>query len=203
VIRSRLLCSLLIVVLGVTSFAVSADDAPSGVLFIVPQENFADGDFFPVVTALRGRDIPVYVAAPSAGRAETTAGEFVDVDFAFYEVDSTAFEAIVVSGGFGAFALLNDPLVFDILSVAAEAGRVIAGVCAGNDLLVQLGFAEGRAVANTPERAGFPARYGAISSGEVVWVSVTADGSYTLITSLGYAHAVAEFAETLAEMLAD
>jgi len=70
-------------------------------------------------------------------------------------------------------------------------------------VVIQPGFAEGRRVACTPERAELPPRYGATAMNEVVWVSRPPGDTYTLTTSLGLAHAVEELARTLAGMLAD
>ncbi|MFC2077352.1 DJ-1/PfpI family protein [Candidatus Bipolaricaulota bacterium] len=189
--------------LCLASLAASASGEPDGVLILVPQENFEDGDFFPVISALRASGVSVAYASPEGGRAQTTNGEYVDVDLTFDQVIATQFEAIMVTGGFGAFALQRDPLVLEILSAAADAGLIIAGVCAGSDVVIQLGFAEGRSVACTPERADFPPRYGAVATNEIVWVSRPPGDTYTLITSLGLAHAVEEFARILAGMLGD
>jgi len=201
--RASAIAVLLAAALSIPLAVLAESEVRGAVVFLLPMDGIYDGDFFPVVSLLRERGVAVTLASVTGGRSGTMDGTSVAVDMTFSGLDVAAFDAIVIPGGVGAYGMIREPIVLDLLRAAADAGVILAGICAGGDVLIQLGFADGREVANPPERAGYPPRYGAIATNEPAWTSAPFEETYVLITAIGLAHAVDDFAMHILAALAE
>jgi transcriptional regulator GlxA family with amidase domain len=113
--------------------------------FAGPFEVFSRTRLVPGVDARRSEDsapFEVFTVARTREPVTTTGGLRVIPHYSFADVP--AFELLVVPGGFGTRALLNEQETLDWIRAAASAVRQVTSVCTGSLLLAQAGLLEGR-----------------------------------------------------------
>jgi len=101
-----------------------------------------------------GREaVDIVVIAERAGPASAALagdgplGPKVVADFGF--ADAPAVDILVLPGGFGTFAELENPALLDYLKQAAASAEVVTSVCTGSALLAKAGLLDGhRATTN-------------------------------------------------------
>jgi transcriptional regulator GlxA family with amidase domain len=84
----------------------------------------------------------VFTVARSRASIQTTGGLEVVPQYAFADVPRI--DLLVVPGGFGTRALLEDREVLDWIRRAAAGSRLVTSVCTGSLLLAKAGLLEGR-----------------------------------------------------------
>ena len=84
----------------------------------------------------------VFTVAPAAGPLRATGGLRVVPDYSF--ADAPSIDLLVVPGGFGTRALLEDGATLDWLRQTAQAAEQVTSVCTGALLLARAGLLHGR-----------------------------------------------------------
>jgi len=116
------------------------------------------------------------------------------VDYAFDEVPST--EIVLIPGGFGTRALVDDAAILDWIRSAHETSRFTTSVCTGSLLLGAAGVLEGLSATTHFAARQLLAKYGATPSDE----RVVEEGK--VITAAGVSSGI-DMALLLAERLTD
>jgi len=149
-----------------------------------------------IVDVLRRAGVEVALAGlegvgPVLGSRGISASAEVDLD----EVGAETFDAIVLPGGMGGtLAMRDDERVVAAVRRHAEAGRLVAAVCAAPLVLERAGLLRGRTATSHPGVRDELAGAGVVLSGD----RVVRDGD--LLTSQGPGTAM-EFALAVAEAL--
>lgn len=88
----------------------------------------------------------VKVVAAHAGPVPTTSGLRLDADLGFAEAmaDTAPIDTLIVSGGHGTMAALEDPELLGFVRQAARRSRRIVSICTGAMILAELGLLDGR-----------------------------------------------------------
>lgn len=148
-----------------------------------------------VVDVLRRAEIEVVLAGlRGPGPVRCSRGVVLVPDAALDAVTGP-FDAVVVPGGRGGTdALAADARVLRLLREQAAAGRLVAALCAGPEVLAAAGLAAGRRLTSHPSSR-------AVLEGETTYVDepVVVDGA--LVTSRGPGTALAFALALVAELL--
>lgn len=149
-----------------------------------------------IVDVLRRAGIEVALAGlDGAGPVLGSRGITVSAEVAFDDVGGGTFDAIVLPGGMGgAVAMRDDDRVLAAVRRHAEAGKLVAAVCAAPLVLARAGVLDGRTATSHPGVRDELARAGQSLSDE----RVVRDGE--VLTSQGPGTAM-EFALAIAEAL--
>lgn len=83
----------------------------------------------------------VILCSPDGKPVQTTEGYSVNVDMALGEVDKTRIRSFIVPGG--GVRAIDTPEVWAFLREARDRGTLIAGICAGVDVLDHAGILDG------------------------------------------------------------
>lgn len=147
-----------------------------------------------VVDVLRRAGAEVFLAGVAgAGPVKASRGVGLVPDGAWDPAAVDGFDALVVPGGMGGVGAIGaEGSVLDALRRFAEAGKWVAAICAGPQVLDRAGVLAGK------RYTCYPGVEGGIGGGEWVDEPVVVDGR--LVTSQGPGTAVG-FALTLAECL--
>jgi protease I len=146
---------------------------------ILAEEDFEDAELMQPLRAMKDAGASVMIVGSGSkksyrgkrGSAEVTADATAD------KVDAGQFDAIIVPGGYAPDKMrLHQPMI-DLVRKANAAGKVIAAVCHGPQLLISAEVVKGRRVTSWPSVAVDLRNAGAI------WVdqAVVRDGN--IITS--------------------
>ncbi len=93
----------------------------------------------------------VDIASPDGGPVTGLHGIDFDADLPITEVESTAYDLLVLPGGYSSEAIrMKAPEGIEIVRDFDEAGKPIASVCHGAQLLVSAGVVDGRRLACHP-----------------------------------------------------
>jgi transcriptional regulator GlxA family with amidase domain len=90
---------------------------------------------------LTGR-LKIIMIAQKAGPVASTQGPKTVADFGFD--DCPPLDLVLVPGGFGTFAQLNNPTILDWLRKRAETAEITMSVCSGSAILAKAGLLDGR-----------------------------------------------------------
>lgn len=146
---------------------------------ILAEEGFEDSELIEPLRALK--DAGARVVVVGSGSQETYRGKrgkaTIHVDATADKVRADTLDAVVVPGGYAAEKMrMHEPMI-DLVRQAANAGKVVAAICHGPQLLISADVVRGRRVTSWPSVAVDLTNAGA------VWVdeAVVQDGK--LITS--------------------
>jgi protease I len=146
---------------------------------ILAEEDFEDAELMQPLRAMKDAGASVMIVGSGSkksyrgkmGSAEVTADATAD------KVDAGQFDAIIVPGGYAPDKMrLHQPMI-DLVRKANAAGKVIAAVCHGPQLLISAEVVKGRRVTSWPSVAVDLRNAGAI------WVDQTVVRDGNIITS--------------------
>jgi protease I len=146
---------------------------------ILAEEDFEDSELIEPLRAMKdagARVVVVGSGSKKSYRGKRGSAE-IGVDTAVDKVDAADFDAIIVPGGYAPDKMrLHQPMI-ELVRKAHAAGKVIAAVCHGPQLLISAEIVKGRRVTSWPSIAVDLKNAGAI------WVdqAVVKDGN--IITS--------------------
>jgi len=122
---------------------------------ILAEEGFEDAELIEPMRALREYDARVVLVG--SGSKETYRGKrgqaTVKVDTTADKVRAEDFDALVVPGGYAPDKMrLSRPMI-DLVRRMVDAGKVVAAICHGPQLLISAGVVRGRRVTSWPSVA--------------------------------------------------
>jgi protease I len=122
---------------------------------ILAEEDFEDAELMEPLRAMKDAGASVLIVGSGSkrsykgkrGSAEVTADTTAD------KVEAGEFDAIIVPGGYAPDKMrLHQPMI-DLVRKAHAAGKIIAAVCHGPQLLISAGIVKGRRVTSWPSVA--------------------------------------------------
>jgi protease I len=168
------------------------------VLAVIAPAGFRDEELQQPRQILEAEGAEVKVASTIEGTCAGMLGAKVEADFTIGQARASEFDAVVVVGGAGSPEhLWDNPELHSILKQAAEANKVIGGICLSGAVLARAGVLDGKqaTVYQTPQTLEELKKAGA----RYVAKDVVTDGN--VVTAEGPA-AAKEFGRKLAERLA-
>jgi len=122
---------------------------------ILAEEWFEDSEIIEPMRAMKNAD--VRVAIVGSGSKETYTGKrgnaIVRVDTTADKVSAEDFDGIIVPGGYAPDKMRLHQSMVDLIRKAHDAGKLIAAVCHGPQLLISAGIVRGRRVTSWPSIA--------------------------------------------------
>ncbi len=163
--RSRMMVlSAFVVAICICSVAVADDAKPleGTTVAVLVAEDFEDSELESPVQALRDAGAEVVLVAKRAGKEYTGKNEQVTVtsDVRAADVTPEQFDGVVVPGGKAPAELRRDPHMTGLVRKMALAGKPVAAICHGPQVLVTARVLDGRkatcysGVADELEEAG-------------------------------------------------
>jgi protease I len=93
----------------------------------------------------------VTVAAPEAGRKYAGKhGYPCQSDAAIRDMESAAFDGVIIPGGFSPDKLRRDPKVLELVREFAQSGKLVAAICHGGWIPISAGVYKGVKVTGSP-----------------------------------------------------
>ncbi len=92
----------------------------------------------------------VVIAAPSKGRLRGKRGYEVEAHLSLDEVDPGEFDALVLPGGYGPEKARQHPRAGEVVRHFFEAGKPVAAICHGPQLLITARVVKGRRLTSYP-----------------------------------------------------
>lgn len=144
---------------------------------------FEEIEAITIIDVLRRGNVEVVTAGLTTTNVIGAHAIAVTADTTLDQVDASKFAAIVLAGGAGTFRLREDPRLAKILTAQAEAGKIVAAICAAPTVLSQAGLLKGK------RATSFPAVRDQLEVGEYLEIPVVVDGN--VVTSRGAGTAMA------------
>jgi protease I len=114
---------------------------------ILVAEGFHDGEAYMPYGYLSNQGFDVTVIGPEIGPVQAYNSDFtIGIQRAVENVSVENFDALVIPGGRAPAALRENPDVVEFVREFNEAGKIIAAICHGPQLLAAAGALEGRTV---------------------------------------------------------
>lgn len=111
---------------------------------IISADHFEDSELLVPLYRLQEAGWAVDVAAPERGRITGKRGYEVPAGISFAEVEPSAYAALVIPGGKAPAAIRDLPPVAAIARAFLAAGKPVAAICHGPQVLVTAGLLAGR-----------------------------------------------------------
>lgn len=155
-------------------------------------EGFEEIEAITIIDVLRRADIQVTTAGLTTQMVMGAHAIAVIADHILDEIDTSAFDAIVLAGGAGTFRLREDPRISQILLAQAAENKLIGAICAAPTVLSAAGLLKNK------RATSFPSVQSQLEVGEYLTIPVVVAGN--VVTSRGAGTAMA-FALKLVEIL--
>jgi deglycase len=118
------------------------------------EDEFEDGEVTGPVDALRAAGLDVVLVGPIAGRAYTgKRGQQVTVELAAGRARAKDFDAVVIPGGHAPDRMRMRHAMVDLVRDMIAAGKPVAAICHGPQLLISVNALRGRTVTCWPSIA--------------------------------------------------
>lgn len=111
---------------------------------ILAADGFEDSELLYPYYRLKEENIPVHVAGPEKGAITGKHGYSVEADMAFADVQAAGYDLLVLPGGKGPETVRLDEDAVAATRQMMEAGKVVAAICHGAQVLISAGVLEGR-----------------------------------------------------------
>lgn len=122
---------------------------------ILAEEWFEDSEIIEPMRAMKNADVRVLIVG--SGSKATYTGKrgnaIVRVDTTADKVSAEDFDGIIVPGGYAPDKMRLHQSMVDLIRKAHDAGKLIAAVCHGPQLLISAGIVRGRRVTSWPSIA--------------------------------------------------
>ncbi|NDY43149.1 type 1 glutamine amidotransferase [Dissulfurirhabdus thermomarina] len=118
---------------------------------VLTAAGFEDTELLCPLYRLREAGLQVDVAAPEWGAVRGLHGYSVTANLTLDDVPPAGHELLVVPGGTAPAALRTLPRALDLVRAQAAAGRPLAAICHGPQLLAAAGLLAGRRVTGHPK----------------------------------------------------
>jgi len=121
---------------------------------VLIEEGFEDSELNGPVDGLREAGIVVTIVGPAAGREYTgKRGHVVVSDIAAGAARAADFDALVVPGGYAPDRMRMRHAMVDLTRAMNDAGKPVAAICHGPQLLISAGIVRGRTLTCWPSIA--------------------------------------------------
>ena len=114
------------------------------VVMMIAQKDFRDEELFDTRAVSEQNNIDVKIAAPLKQIAYGKLGGLVEPDYGFDEVEPARFEAIVFIGGPGAYDLIGQKNIQELIDKFKAADKIIAAICIAPAILAKAGVLTGK-----------------------------------------------------------
>jgi len=111
---------------------------------LIAQKDFRDEELFDTKSVLEQNNIDVRVAAPALLVAIGKLGAKIEPDLSFAEIEPARFNAIVLVGGPGAYDLIDNANVYELILKFHQAGKTVAAICIAPAILAKAGILFGK-----------------------------------------------------------
>jgi protease I len=113
-------------------------------ILMISADNFEDMELFYPFYRLREEGIDVTLASVKKGKIAGENGYQADADVAVADVDLAGFDALLLPGGKAPATLRKDGKVLDAARHFMEAGKPVAAICHGPQVLISARVLRGR-----------------------------------------------------------
>ena len=121
---------------------------------ILAEEGFEDAELIEPLRAMKDAGARVVIVGSGSQKSyKGKRGATVTVDTTAEKVNAQDFDAIIVPGGYAPDRMRLHQSMIDLVRKAYDAGKVIAGVCHGPQLLISADIVRGRRVTSWPSVA--------------------------------------------------
>lgn len=121
---------------------------------VLVEDLFEDTELTETADRLRNAGAAVTLVAPFAGREYTgKKGTVVRSDVAAGSTHASDFDAVVIPGGYAPGKMRIRPAMVDLVRDAVAAGKPVAAICHGPQMLISADALRGRTVTCTPSIA--------------------------------------------------
>jgi protease I len=118
------------------------------------EDLFEDSELSETAERLRAAGVEVTLVAPFAGREYTgKKGTVVRSDLAAGAAKTADFDAVIVPGGYAPGKMRVRPAMVDLVRDAVAAGKPVAAICHGPQMLISADVLRGRTLTCTPSIA--------------------------------------------------
>jgi len=140
---------------GTGRIAAMADGGLSGKrVAMLVEDEFDDRELMGSLEALRGAGATVVLVGPMAGRAyRSKRGEAVTADLAAGQARAGDFDAVVIPGGHAPDKMRLRHAMVDLARDALDAGKHVAAICHGPQVLISANVLRGRTLTCWPSIA--------------------------------------------------
>ena len=111
---------------------------------IISADDFEDTELRIPRDQLQGDGIPTDVASLKRDKIHGKHGYVVEVDLLVDEIDVTAYDLLILPGGKAPSKLRTDPTVLEVVRAFVAAGKPVAAICHGPQILISAGVLRGR-----------------------------------------------------------
>jgi protease I len=121
---------------------------------ILVEEGFEDSELIGPLEGLRGAGVTVAIIGPAAGREYLgKRGEVVTSDQSAGAVRAADFDAVIIPGGYAPDRMRMRHAMVDLARDTFDAGKPVAAICHGPQLLIAADVLRGRTVTCWPSIA--------------------------------------------------
>lgn len=114
------------------------------ILMIIGQKDFRDEEFLEPRSVFKDEGFEVTVASREAGNCSGMLGASVTAEKSVNEVDISAYDALVFSGGPGSLMFENDEKVHSMISEVINEDKVLGSICISPRILMAAGVLKDR-----------------------------------------------------------
>ncbi len=116
---------------------------------IVSADRFEDSELLEPLRRLRDEGVTVDVASTRTGCITGKHGQRIEVDKVVAGLDAADYDLLLLPGGEAPLSLSRDPAVLQLVRGFASAGKPIAAICHGPQILAAAGLLAGRRATGT------------------------------------------------------
>ncbi len=115
-------------------------------VLVISADQFEDRELTEPVAALQEANAVVDVASLEAGTITGKKGTQVQANLAVGDVDPSGYDMLVLPGGKAPSRLRESGHVLDLARSFVQAGKPVAAICHGPQILISAGLVEGRSM---------------------------------------------------------
>jgi protease I len=113
---------------------------------IITADDFEDSELQFPLDLLRNEGISTDVASLQRGKIRGKHGYVVEVDLTVDDIDVAMYDILILPGGKAPTRLRKDLMVLEVVRTFVEAGKPVAAICHGPQILISAGVLHGRTV---------------------------------------------------------
>lgn len=135
---------------------------PIKAVMLISQKDFRDEELFDTKSVLEQNNIDVRVAAPSNELATGKLGAIIQPNLSFSEIEPARFNAIILIGGPGAYDLIDNASVHELILKFHQSKKILAAICIAPAILARAGLLRDKKATIHPSGQNYLEEAGAI-----------------------------------------